>query len=179
MKFTKTVVAIALGVCLFAGNAWSGPPVPGVTDLSAAAPQAIEAGDIVEALAVSRGTVIRPNARPTLRLPIYFELNSADLEPEAELLLEKLADALSSGDLETFRFSVEGHTDDLGEADYNESLSSRRAAAVKSYLLARGVSSERLQTVGHVEMVPVAPNQDGEGRRRNRRVEIINLGADG
>ena len=54
MKFTQTILTITLGVCLFAGNAWSGPPVPGVTDRSAAPPQAIEAGEIVEARAGSR-----------------------------------------------------------------------------------------------------------------------------
>ena len=107
MTTRRHAIAIVLLSVIAAGSGWAEPPAPGVTDLSGATPQTIEPGDIVEALAVTRGTRIRANARPTLRLPIYFDLNSADLASEAEVLLDKLADALSSDDLETFRFSVE------------------------------------------------------------------------
>ena len=176
MRMQNIAIAIVFGFLIEAGSGRAEPPAAGVTDLSGTTPQTIESGDIIEALAVTRGTRIRPNARPTLRLPIYFELNSAELASEAEGLLGKLAEALSSGDLETFRFSVEGHTDDLGSVGYNESLSNRRAESVKSFLLARGVKAERLRAVGHGEMVPVARNDDGDGRQRNRRVEIVNMG---
>jgi OOP family OmpA-OmpF porin len=177
LRIRFSTVAIAIYLLVAAGNAGAEPPVPGVTDLSGATPQAIESGDIIEALAVTRGTRIRPNARPTLRLPIYFELDSADLVPEAEDLLDKLAEALSSGDLATFRFSVEGHTDDQGTESYNALLSNRRAESVKSFLLAQGVQPDRLQAVGRGEMAPVAGNDDGDGRKRNRRVEIVNMGS--
>ena len=176
MRPMRKAIAVALGCWLVAGAAGAEPPAPGVTDLSGATPQAIESGDIVEALGVPRGTRIRPNERPTLRLPIYFELDSAELVSDAEGLLDKLASALASGDLETFRFSIEGHTDSLGSENYNEHLSSQRAKAVRSFLMARGVSADRLESVGHGEAAPVAPNEDGEGRKRNRRVEIVNLG---
>jgi outer membrane protein OmpA-like peptidoglycan-associated protein len=117
---------------------------------------------------------IRP---PTIRLPIFFEFNSAQLRPEASQLLDKVSAALASGELETFRFSIEGHTDSIGSPGYNASLSAERAAAVQNYLLAKGVPRSRLGTIGHGAAAPVASNDTEEGRQRNRRVEIINLGA--
>ena len=149
---------------------------PGVTDFSGAQADAIEVGDITSALAVARGTRIEPTAPPTVRLPIFFEFNSTTLRPEAHALLDKVGAALASDELATFRFSVEGHTDSVGSERFNEQLSRDRAAAVKTYLMAQGVPEERLATVGHGETTPVASNETDDGRQRNRRVEVINLG---
>jgi outer membrane protein OmpA-like peptidoglycan-associated protein len=149
---------------------------PGVTDYSGARANAIEVGDITSALAVARGTRIEPTAPPTVRLPIFFEFNSTTLRPEARTLLDKVGAALASDELATFRFSVEGHTDSVGSEGINEQLSNDRAAAVKAYLMAQGVPPERLSTVGHGEATPVATNATDDGRQRNRRVELINLG---
>jgi outer membrane protein OmpA-like peptidoglycan-associated protein len=172
----RALVAAVLGAIVAPGLG-SAQSDAGVTDLSGAQAGAIQADDIVEALAVPRGTVIRPHARPTVRLPIYFEFNSADLKPEARELLDRVSRALISDDLETFRFSVEGHTDSVGSEDYNARLSSQRAESVKAFLAERGVAPDRLQATGRGEATPVAPNDDDSGRQRNRRVEIINLGA--
>lgn len=170
-------IAIALALlALGAPAARAEETAPGVTDLSAARAGNIEVGDIVEALAVPRGTRIQAAAPPTVRLPVYFESNSAKLTPEAETLLQKVSVALKSNELGTFRFAIEGHTDDVGGDGYNQSLSERRANAVKAYLLAQGVSEERLRARGLGEAKPVAPNQDDSGRQRNRRVEVVNLG---
>ncbi len=149
----------------------------GVTDLTSANAEAIEAADLIEALAVPRGTHISTSAPPTVRLPIYFELNSAELRSDAVKLLENLSDALKASDLETFSFAVEGHTDSLGTEEHNDRLSSERAGRVKEFLIARGVQSGRLDAVGRGEEHPVAPNAIATGRQRNRRVEIINRGA--
>ena len=149
---------------------------PGVTDFSGAQANVIEVGDLTSALAVPRGTRIEPTAPPTVRLPIFFEFNSTKLRPEANALLDKVGAALASDELATFRFSVEGHTDSVGSEGFNDQLSRDRAAAVKAYLMAQGVPPERLATVGHGETTPVATNQTDDGRQRNRRVELINLG---
>jgi OOP family OmpA-OmpF porin len=148
----------------------------GVTDLTKAPPDAIMATDIVEALAVPRGTRINPAAPPQVRLPIYFEFGSASPTPEARALLEKVGEALQSSDLESFHFMVEGHTDDVGSDDYNERLSVARAHAVAAYLEGKGVSEARLRPTGKGESSPVAPNGTDEGRQRNRRVDFVNLG---
>ena len=149
----------------------------GVSDFTLVSPEKIQTGDIAEALAVPRGTQLRPSAPPTVRLPILFEFDSTELLPESESLLSKVGAALVSDDLAHFHFSVEGHTDSLGSDGYNSTLSQERAKAVKAYLMASGVQERQLATVGHGEAQPVASNDSDEGRQRNRRVEVINRGA--
>lgn len=170
-------IALSLWAALLLSSWNAGADEPAVTDLSLVDVDVIEAGDIVEALAVPRGTRVRASARPRVRLPVYFEFNSAELKPEAQQLLKKVGKALSATDLETFRFSVEGHTDSIGGEDFNADLSRRRAEAVRRFLEQEGVKSKRLHTVGRGEKEPVDTNRTDEGRRHNRRVEIINLGA--
>ena len=67
---------------------------------------------------------------------------------------------------------VTGHTDSLGDDDYNLRLSEQRAEAVQAYLIDKGVKSERIRTDGKGEAVPVASNKTAPGRAQNRRVEI-------
>lgn len=149
----------------------------GVSDFTLVSPEAIQTGDIAEALAVSRGTRISSSAPPTVRLPVYFEFDSAELLPGSESLLAKVGAALVSDDLAHFHFSVEGHTDSLGSDGYNATLSEERAKAVKAYLISMGVLERQLATLGHGEAQPVASNHSDKGRQRNRRVEVINRGA--
>ncbi len=149
-----------------------------VSDFTLAAPDAIESVDIVSALAPARGTRIEAGEpAPTVRLPILFEFNSAELRPEGESLLEKLGVALKTPELDSFRFAVQGHTDSIGSATYNEQLSIRRADTVKIFLTDAGVPATRLESSGMGEGEPVASNEDSQGRQRNRRVEIVNLGS--
>jgi OOP family OmpA-OmpF porin len=170
------MTAITLIACLAGGSALADSDA-GVTDFSGANAAAIEQDDITSALAVPRGTRIEPSAPPTVRLPIFFEFNSATLRPDARTLLDKVGAALASDELTTFQFSVEGHTDSVGSESYNSSLSAQRADAVKAYLVANGVPPERIKTMGHGESAPVADNESDSGRQRNRRVELINLGS--
>ncbi len=175
LAFVAGWAAVLASAAFFVVNA--GAEEPAVTDLSQVEVGIIEAGDIVEALAVPRGTKVRAGARPRVRLPVYFEFNSAELKPEAQQLLRKVGKALSATDLETFRFSVEGHTDSVGGEAFNADLSRRRAEAVRAFLEANGVDKKRMDTVGRGESDPVDTNRTDEGRKHNRRVEIINLGA--
>ena len=74
------------------------------------------------------------------------------------------------------KISIEGHTDNVGNAKYNQGLSERRAAAVKEYLLKNGVSGgERITTVGYGQTKPIADNATANGRFQNRRVELVAL----
>ncbi len=68
---------------------------------------------------------------------------------------------------------IQGHTDSTGSEEHNQRLSERRAAAVKNYLTQRGVAPARMIAVGHGESQPVASNDTSDGRRRNRRVDIL------
>ena len=67
---------------------------------------------------------------------------------------------------------IQGHTDAIGPEDYNQKLSEQRAQAVYEYFISKGVSPERMQTVGYGESRPVADNSSAQGRALNRRTEI-------
>ncbi len=69
-----------------------------------------------------------------------------------------------------------GHTDSVGDDKYNQSLSVKRSEAVKAYLVSKGMEKNRVYTEGKGEKQPVADNKTGEGRAKNRRVEIEVVG---
>lgn len=101
---------------------------------------------------------------------ILFDFDSDRLRPESTPTLDALYDALAKhGDLAV---TIEGHTDDQGEADYNQKLSARRAAAVVAHLTGRGIAASRLAAVGKGESEPAASNATAAGREQNRRVVI-------
>ena len=109
---------------------------------------------------------------------IQFEFDSDRLTPAAREQLEELGKALGSAPASLrHSFAIQGHTDSAGEAAYNRSLSLRRARAVKRYLMDEtGMPGRRLVEIGLGESYPVAGLTPADGR--NRRVEIVNLGAD-
>jgi len=108
---------------------------------------------------------------------VLFTFNSASLSPEAEGNLSKVAEALKSSDLASYCFRIEGHADNVGSDPYNQSLSERRASSVVQYLADRlGVEQTRLLAVGYGESRPIENNATEEGRQKNRRVQIVNLG---
>ncbi|HEX9813389.1 MAG TPA: OmpA family protein [Myxococcota bacterium] len=177
MRFRSGLLLTAAAIFGFAAVVRSQENSPAVTDLSMADVLSIQIGDIIDALAPARGASIDPGAPPTVRLPVYFEFDSDRLRPDAVVLLERVGAALSAEDLAAFHFSVEGHTDSVGPLEYNDVLSKRRAAAVEDFLVSFGVPRQRLAAVGRGESAPVAPNENPTGRQRNRRVELINQGA--
>lgn len=75
------------------------------------------------------------------------------------------------------RLAIEGHTDSDGEDGFNQDLSQRRAAAVRTYLASRlGIDGARLESAGFGEARPVGDNKTAEGKQQNRRVELVRLG---
>ena len=72
----------------------------------------------------------------------------------------------------TAKFDISGHTDSVGSSKLNLELSDKRANAVKSYLVSKGVSSSNLSAKGYGEEMPVASNNTRSGRSQNRRVEV-------
>jgi OOP family OmpA-OmpF porin len=115
---------------------------------------------------------------PAVNLTVNFATGSAELTPDAMRTLDELGRALASKDLAAYRFRIEGHTDTVGSRDQNRSLSERRAAAVVDYVARKyGVDPSRLQAVGMGEegLLVATPPQTPEPR--NRRVQVINLGA--
>jgi OOP family OmpA-OmpF porin len=74
---------------------------------------------------------------------------------------------------EGLKLGVYGHTDNNGSDEVNVPLSEKRAAAVKDYLLGKGLTAAQIETKGYGSAKPVADNSTAAGRSRNRRVEIV------
>lgn len=118
------------------------------------------------------------SAGPSVNLTVDFANGSADLTPQAIATLDQLGKALSSSDLASYRFRVEGHTDTVGSQPYNQALSQRRAEAVVNYIESKyGVPAARLEAVGMGDKGLLVQTPPQTPEPRNRRVEVINLGA--
>lgn len=104
---------------------------------------------------------------------IRFKFDSADIEPESTSQLEEVA--LSLRDNPKVRVEVSGHSDDLGDPNYNQRLSERRAESVAAWLSQHGVARGRIQTRGYGKSRPLAPNDSDEHRALNRRIEFLRL----
>ena len=127
----------------------------------------------VEAIfAPSEGEVLRSEDRLILRLAgLTFPSGSDEIRPDNFALLTKVQRVVR--EFPEARIVVEGHTDSQGNESLNQSLSRRRAIAVREYLLSNiAMSADRITAVGYGESRPVAPNNSEAGRTRNRRIEI-------
>jgi outer membrane protein OmpA-like peptidoglycan-associated protein len=102
---------------------------------------------------------------------VLFAVGKADLKPGAARTLDKLVAAMRR-DRET-SVTIEGHTDSTGKRASNLTLSQRRANAVRGYLMAKGIASNRILARGLGPDFPVATNKTESGRQQNRRVEVL------
>lgn len=103
---------------------------------------------------------------------ILFESGSDIVKPESGPTLKNISQMLEAHP--SLRLSIDGHTDNLGDAQANMRLSERRAAAVRAALSTQyGVDASRLSIRGHGASVPVQSNATPEGRHANRRVELV------
>ena len=93
------------------------------------------------------------------------------LRPEATRVLDEAVMALQQDP--TLRIQIEGHTCNIGTAEYNLALGDRRAGSVRDYLLSRGVAANRLTTVSYGEERPRHDNSREETRRLNRRASLV------
>ncbi len=156
-------------------------PAPASTD-----PNAVLSGEQIEQAlhhppATTRGFTTRGLSRvgtaehqQSVNLNVPFESNSSALTPQASAQLTQLQIALTSASLGKDRFIVAGHTDAKGSAAYNKQLSLRRAEAVRSYLVAKGIDAARLDAVGYGSERLLTPDRPDDAS--NRRVEIRDLG---
>lgn len=101
---------------------------------------------------------------------VTFAVDSANISPAFQAALDSVAQSMIQ--YPNSLIDVMGHTDSTGSESYNLDLSRQRAEAVANYLVSRGVSRARIETVGYGEQYPVADNSTAEGRAQNRRVEI-------
>ena len=101
---------------------------------------------------------------------VNFDFNSANLTTLAKSNLDKLVTVLKNNP--DTNINIYGHTDSIGTDAVNLRISSQRAAAVKNYFVANGISASRMFTEGLGKSSPIASNDTDEGRAKNRRVEF-------
>ena len=110
----------------------------------------------------------------TLAADVLFDFDKAAIKPEGRSKMDDLVTKVRNVSLEVI--IVIGHTDSVGSDAYNQSLSVRRAEAVKAYMVSKGVESNRIYTEGKGKKQPVADNRTDTGRAKNRRVEVEVVG---
>jgi outer membrane protein OmpA-like peptidoglycan-associated protein len=101
---------------------------------------------------------------------VNFDFNKSDLTAVGKANLDKLATVLTNNP--DTNINIYGYTDSKGTDSYNLDLSTRRAAAVKSYMSSKGIMASRMNTMGMGEADPIATNDTDAGRAQNRRVEF-------
>jgi outer membrane protein OmpA-like peptidoglycan-associated protein len=113
---------------------------------------------------IEKGAVVRLNN-------IFFDFDKSDLKEASFPELNRIVELMSKN--QEMKILVEGHTDNIGTAEYNIGLSERRAGAVVNYLSGKGIAKDRLQSKGWGKSRPIASNDDEIGGREfNRRVEF-------
>jgi OOP family OmpA-OmpF porin len=113
-----------------------------------------------------------------MRFPsaVLFPRRSAEITEQGKQVIEKHRGDARIQLRRAVYVEIVGHTDDVGDDDYNQELSEQRAQAMRDYLVATGLDATKIVTRGAGEMKPIASNRTDEGRAENRRVEVLVLG---
>ena len=111
----------------------------------------------------------------TGRITLYvnFDFDKATLRPDAAPVVKQIVDLMKADP--ALRLGIEGHTDAIGGADHNRTLSADRAKSFVAALVAQGIAPDRLTAAGFGPDKPVASNDTSDGRAKNRRVELVRL----
>ena len=106
-------------------------------------------------------------------IQVNFAVDKADILPDSQPQIDQVLALLREDP--ALRLSIDGHTDDTGDAGHNQRLSEARAKSVVAALTGQGIDAARLEAKGHGQSQPVADNGTDEGRAKNRRVELVRL----
>jgi OmpA-OmpF porin, OOP family len=109
-------------------------------------------------------------SKEVYELDIHFETGKSTIKTESYGVLDELVQAMNR--LKSSKIELAGHTDSDGSPEANLQLSRDRATAVRAYLVQKGISAGRIQTVGYGESKPVAGNDSEVGKAKNRRTEV-------
>lgn len=100
---------------------------------------------------------------------VFFDSNSAELKPESYIELDKMVELMKRNP--TLKIEIGGHTDNVGQTDYNMKLSEGRARVTMEYIVSKGIEQERIRHKGYGMTQPIETNDTEEGRAQNRRIE--------
>jgi peptidoglycan-associated lipoprotein len=120
--------------------------------------------------AISSASIDDLNRNSPLK-PAFFELDSSELTPDAQKVLNENAATLKR--YPTWTVTIEGHCDERGTAEYNLALGERRAVTARAYLISLGVSADRLRIVSYGKEFPFDPGHDETAFSKNRRAHFV------
>ena len=120
--------------------------------------------------AISRGVAAVTPPGAALK-DVYYQFDSVELDPEAQVILQKNAEWLKTNP--KARVEVEGHCDDVGSAEYNLALGAKRAQVAKDFLINQGVATDRLVTISYGKEAPACFEPNEECRVKNRRARFV------
>jgi len=184
MRPTMVAVALALAVGACGGKKASvarpiPPPPPDPSATSAAntpgPPRPVEEPTVVPPEPVpedriASASIDEANRNSPLK-PVFFALDSAEIEAEAKDVLDSNAAILKK--YPSWTITLEGHCDERGTAEYNLALGERRAIAVRAYLVSLGIAADRLRTVSYGKEFPFDPGHDEAAWSKNRRAHFV------
>ena len=145
-------------------------PKPAAAPAKPAAPATPAAPAAPTAPAQARPAPTSVKQAVVIQADALFDFDKSVLRPDGKKSIDDAVAKLRGVDVEMV--IATGHTDSVGSDAYNQKLSERRAAAVKDYLVSKGIPAAKVTTIGKGESQPVATNKTAEGRQKNRRVDI-------
>jgi len=145
---------------------WIAPNTPGTVNFTVT----VSDGRGGTANATTSINVTAPVKREITFDDVHFDFDRSLLRPDALRVLDEVVTAMNANP--SLRLQIEGHTCDIGTAEYNVALSERRAHSVRDYLVSRGIAADRLSTVAYGEERPKHDNTAEDTRRLNRRAAL-------
>jgi peptidoglycan-associated lipoprotein len=103
--------------------------------------------------------------------PVFFSLDSSEIDPAAKAVLDANAPLLKR--YPSWIVTIEGHCDERGTAEYNLALGERRAIAARAYLVSLGISADRLRIVSYGKEFPFDPGHEDNAWTKNRRAHFV------
>ena len=182
-RIAVILTAVSLAAAVACGKkappvARPAPPPPTPTSTAPAQPPAppeptrepIVPAEPVRDDAIASASLDDLNRNSPLK-PVFYELDSSDVSPAGQKVLDENATLLKR--YPAWAITIEGHCDERGTAEYNLALGERRAVAARAYLVAQGISADRLRIISYGKEFPFDPGHDESAFAKNRRAHFV------